>query len=142
VQDEFGLHPCDWTDRVRSLWQVEHAFRELKSGLEIGPVYVRTENHVRGHIVVCFLALVLEAALQRLLNKQGTTDSYREVLCDIEQFKALCFEARGKKWLWRNELPGKACDAFHAIGMRPPPRVQPLAWSSSTPLAVVIRHFL
>jgi transposase len=111
----------------KSLWQVEHAFRELKSGLEIRPVYVRTENHVRGHIVVCFLALVLEAALQRLLNKQGTTASYREVLCDIEQLKALCFEARGKKWLWRNELPGKAYDAFHAIGMRPPPRVQPLA---------------
>ena len=44
----------------KSLWQVEHAFRELKSGLEVRPVYLRTEAHVRGHIAVCFLALVLE----------------------------------------------------------------------------------
>jgi hypothetical protein len=110
----------------KSLWQVEHAFRELKSGLEIRPVYVRTENHVRGHIVVCFLALVLETALRRLLKEQGSTASYREVLCDIEQLKAVCFESRGKKWLWRNELPDKAYDAFRAVGMRPPPRVRPL----------------
>lgn len=111
----------------KSLWQIEHAFRELKSGLEIRPVFLRTEDHVRGHLVVCFLALVLEAALARLLKSRDTSDSYREVLADLEQLRAVRLETRGKTWLWRTELPGKAYGAFQAVGVRPPPRVQSLA---------------
>ena len=113
-------------EAYKSLWQIERAFRELKSGLEISPVFLRTEEHVRGHIVVCFLALVLEAALARQLKDQGSSSSYQEVLADLEQMRAVRFEARGKAWLWRNELPGVANDAFRAVGLRPPPRVQPL----------------
>lgn len=108
----------------KSLWQVEHAFRELKSGLEVRPVYLRTEAHVRGHIVVCFLALVLEATLGRLLKRQGTQASYREIMADLFELMAVRFEARGKAWLWRTELQGLAYEAFRAIGVRPPARVQ------------------
>ena len=95
--------------------------------MEIRPAFVRTEDQVRGHMVVCFLALVLEAALQRLLKAQGSSGSYQEVLADLEQVRAVRFEARGKAWLWRNELAGMAYEAFRAAGLRPPPRVQPLA---------------
>ena len=117
--DEVGL-------AYKSLWQVEHAFRELKSGLEIRPVFLRTEDHVRGHIVVCFLALVLEAALARQLKTQASSGSYKKVLADLEQLRAVRFEAMDKAWLWRNELPGATYDAFRAVGLRPPPRVQRL----------------
>jgi hypothetical protein len=51
----------------------------------------------------------------------------KEVLADLEQVRAVRFEARGKAWLWRKELPGMAYEAFRAAGLRPPPRVQPLA---------------
>ena len=119
------------TDEValayKSLWQIEHAFRELKSGLEIRPVFLRLEGHVRGHIMVCFLALVMEATLQRLLAATGSTSSYREVLDDLAGVLAVRFDARGKTWLWRTELPGVANDAFRAVGLRPPARVQPLS---------------
>ena len=80
----------------KSLWQVEHAFRELKSGLEVRPVYLRSEAHVRGHIIVCFLALVLEAILGRFLKDQGTQAGYREVMSKLEQLMAVRFEAKGK----------------------------------------------
>lgn len=115
-------------EAYKGLWRVEGAFRELKSGLEVRPVYVRTEDHVRGHILVCFLALVLEATFQRLLKEQGSPASYREVLADLEQVRAVRFEARGKAWLWRNELVGRANDAFQAVGIRIPSRVQPLTY--------------
>ena len=118
------------TDEValayKSLWQIEQAFRELKSGLEIRPVYLRLEEHVRGHILVCFLALVLEAALRHLLAETGSHSSYQEVLDDLAGVQANRFEARGKAWLWRTELPGVANDAFRAAGLRPPLRTQPL----------------
>lgn len=110
----------------KSLWQIEQAFRELKSGLEIRPVFLRLQDHVRGHILVCFLALVMEAALQRLLAATGSKSGYQEVLDDLAGVLAVRFDARGKTWLWRTELPGVANDAFRAVGLRPPPRVQPL----------------
>jgi len=118
------------TDEValayKSLWQIEQAFRELKSGLEIRPVYLRLEEHVRGHILVCFLALVMEATLRRLLVETGSHSSYQEVLDDLAGVQATRFECRGKTWLWRTELPGVANDAFRGVGLRPPMRIQPL----------------
>ena len=50
------------TDQValayKDLWKVERAFRELKSGLDLRPIYHWTDTRVRGHIMVCYLALV------------------------------------------------------------------------------------
>ncbi len=77
---------------------MEHAFRELKSGLEIRPVFLRLEGHVRGHILVCSLALVMEAALQRLLAAVKSPAGYQEVIEDLNGVLAVRFEARGKAW--------------------------------------------
>jgi len=118
------------TDEValayKSLWQIEHAFRELKSGLEIRPVFLRTEDHVRGHILVCFLSLVLEAALQRLLKEQGAKGSYRDILNDLEGVRAVELKSNGKRWLVRTELPANAFEAFKAVGLRAPVHIQAL----------------
>ena len=121
----------------KSLWQIEQAFRELKSGLEINPVFLRTEDHVRGHIIVCFLALVLEAALIRQLKQSVISGSspeqssevkirYREILRDLDKVRAEEIKANKKSWLVRTELAGQAMLAFQAVGIRPPPLVQSL----------------
>jgi transposase len=46
----------------KDLWRVERAFRNMKSILDLRPVYHYKDSRVRGHIMVCFLALVLESA--------------------------------------------------------------------------------
>jgi len=118
------------TDEValayKSLWQIEHAFRELKSGLKIRPVFLRTEDHARGHILVCFLSLVLEAALQRLLKEQGANGSYRDILNDLEGVRAVELKNGGQRWLVRTELPANAFEAFKAVGLRAPVHIQAL----------------
>jgi IS4 transposase len=128
----------------KSLWQIERNFRELKSGLEINPVYLRTEDHVRGHIVVCFLALVMEAALIRRLKKNALPGalfksgaslsadpeleeakvSYRDTLAGLDNVRAVEIKANQKRWLVRTELSGQAALAFQAVGIRPPTLVQ------------------
>ncbi|RFA32186.1 hypothetical protein CAI16_18850 [Virgibacillus dokdonensis] len=45
----------------KELWKMEQALRNLKSGLELSPMYHRKEQRIRGHIIVCFLALVMES---------------------------------------------------------------------------------
>lgn len=116
------------TDEValayKGLWQVERAFRELKSGLDLRPIYHWTEARVRGHIMVCFLAFVLETALRKKLKEAGTEEAYPHILHDLQQLKAVQITIDGETYLIRTELLGKAFDAFKAVGLRPPARVE------------------
>jgi transposase len=113
----------------KELWRVEHAFRELKTGLEIRPVRHWASSRVRGHFGVCFLALVVESTLARMLREKNPQVSYRKVLKDLEQVKAVRVELDDRAFLLRS-LPGRAYDAFQAVGLRPPPRLQSLTTSS------------
>ena len=110
----------------KELWRVEHAFRELKTGLEMRPVRHWTPSRVRGHLGICFLALVMEATLAKLLKERRPQARYGEVLTDLRQVKAALLELNGKPFLLRMELQGQAYEAFQAVGLRPPPRLQPL----------------
>jgi len=44
------------------------------------------------------------------------------VLKDLEQVKAVRVELDGQAFLLRTELPGRAYEAFQAVGVRPPLR--------------------
>jgi len=90
----------------KELWQVEAAFRELKSQLEIAPVYHWTEPRVRAHVAICFLSFVLEVELRKRLKQLGV--------------KAVHVRIKGRDWRVRTELEGQA---FKAAGVPPPPRV-------------------
>jgi hypothetical protein len=53
-------------DRYKDLAQVEQAFRTCKTAhLETRPVYVRTAEHTRGHVLVVMLAYLIRRALSR-----------------------------------------------------------------------------
>lgn len=43
-------------DKYSDLFEVEHAFRTLKSQLEIRPMFHWTNKRIEGHIAMCFLA--------------------------------------------------------------------------------------
>lgn len=72
----------------------------------------------------------MESTLARMLKEKRPQASYWEVLKDLEQVKAVRVELDGRAFLLRTELPGRAYDAFQAVGLRPPPRLQPLSTSS------------
>jgi len=65
------------------------AFRKLKDQLEVGSIYHWTGPRVRVHVAICFLALLLEVRLRRRLARLGVEASYREVLRDVRQVKAV-----------------------------------------------------
>lgn len=50
------------------LWRIEESFRVTKSDLVTRPVFVRTENHIKGHVLICFIALVLLRVLQHKMD--------------------------------------------------------------------------
>ncbi|GBF35440.1 mobile element protein [Desulfocucumis palustris] len=122
------------TDQVaiayKDLWRVERAFREIKSSLDLRPVYHWRDSRVRGHIMVCFLALVLESALQRRLKEKEITVEYTYLLRDLQQLRAVELTMDDRKYLCRTELAGSAHQAFKGLGIRPPLQVSDLTSSS------------
>lgn len=51
--------------------RIEADFRDLKSFIELRPVYHHTEPRVRAHVFVCVLAKLLMVELERRLTKTG-----------------------------------------------------------------------
>lgn len=50
------------------LWRIEESFRITKSDLVARPMFVRTENHIKGHVMICFVALIVLRILQHKMN--------------------------------------------------------------------------
>jgi transposase len=63
------------------LWRIEQSFRILKSDLYARPVYVRNNDHIRGHFLTCFVALVIMRFIQKLMgDKALSTERIARVL--------------------------------------------------------------
>jgi len=110
-------------EAYKTLWRVERTFRKLKSGLELRPFYHYVDSRVKGHAMVCFLALVLESILIRCLNQGASKASYLKLLVDLSQLHAVEITHQGKAYLLRTELVGCAFEAFKVLGIRPPNKV-------------------
>jgi transposase len=107
----------------KDLWRVERAFRNLKSTLDLRPIYHWKDRRVRGHVMVCFLALVLESALQRSLKLAKSQVEFMYLIRDLKQLKVVELTLEGERYLCRTELPGCSYEAFRAIGTRPPNQI-------------------
>lgn len=58
------------TSRMR--WQIEYCFRTMKSCLDSRPIYLTTENHIKGHFTIVFLALqTLRYMMYKLYKEEG-----------------------------------------------------------------------
>lgn len=107
----------------KDLWRVERAFRDLKSTLDLRPIYHWKDRRVRGHVMICFLALVLESALYRSLKLADSCVEYMYLIRDLKQLKAVELSFEKERFICRTELPGCSYEAFQALGLRPPNHV-------------------
>ncbi len=71
--------------------------------------------------------LVFGRLWQRQLDEQGIDMSWPDLMHDLEQVQAVDLTLDGRGWRVRTDLPGHAHAAFRAAGVRPPPRIAPLA---------------
>ena len=64
VTSEVNEPDTDIINRYHNLSRIEDSFRITKSDLEGRPVYVRTEEHIRAHFLICFIALIVIRIIQ------------------------------------------------------------------------------
>jgi len=101
----------------KSLWQIESAFRELKSSLDVKPMYHWVDRRIRGHIFICFLALVMELGFR---NKLGEKVSYIDVMHDLKKLQATLIKVKDKEVVKRNEPVGMANIAISQLKLELP----------------------
>jgi transposase len=75
VTSELDMPDTKVIDTYHGLSQIEDQFRTMKSNLETRPMYVRTNEHIHSHLLVCLLALIIIRIIQNKIKEKMTLDN-------------------------------------------------------------------
>jgi hypothetical protein len=112
--------------KYKELWQVEQVFRDMKTVLETRPVFHQRDDTIRGHVFCSFLALVLRKELQQRLARRGHQFEWAKIKKDLKELQLVELEENGIRMVIRTECKGCCGSVFQAVGVAPPPRIQPI----------------
>ncbi len=124
--NNYQLAPEEIALAYKDLWRVERAFRELKSGLDLRSIYHWKDSRVRGHVMICFLAFLLESTFRMRCQEKEIKVPYNDLMFDLKQMRAFELKLNDEHYLLRSALYGKSYEAFKAVGLRPPSEVTEL----------------
>ena len=80
VTSETSMSDAEVYGTYHNLWRIEESFKAMKSQLDARPVYVQKEETVKGHFLVCYIAVLLERLLQlKVLDGRFCTESIMEL---------------------------------------------------------------
>ncbi|TFZ39136.1 IS1634 family transposase [Soehngenia longivitae] len=115
-----SLSPEKVLDIYNGLWKIEESFKVLKSNLEARPIYVWTESSIKGHFVMCYLALVLERYLEYKLRQKGIDLSTEKIQEAIESAKIMVVEkeSNGLKYYIKSETKDDYDKIVKALGIK------------------------
>ena len=80
VTSEKHLSNAEIRDIYKGLWEIEESFKIIKSEFKARPIYVKKDEHVDAHFLVCFVALVIMRVLEQMLEKKHTVKQIRNSL--------------------------------------------------------------
>lgn len=132
------MSAADVISAYKHLWVVEDAFGEIKGSLKARPVYHWTDDRIKGHLTMCFLAYFCEAQMTKLLRQKGIVLkstaiqegmiderplTVAEAMKELAEVRAILVKVK-KSHVWvRTDIKGNAASLFKAIGIPFPPRV-------------------
>ena len=61
-------------------WQIEECFRIMKTDFSARPIYLREENRIKAHFLICFLALTVYRYLEKKLDSKYTCEELLDTL--------------------------------------------------------------
>ena len=102
----------------KNLLEAERGFRDLKSTLELRPVFHRLEGRIRGHVLLCWLALLLTHVAER---RCGTT--WRRIVTELGRVHAVTLQGSAGTVIQTTPPSEAAAGILGACGIDPPPRI-------------------
>ena len=105
----------------KQLLQVERAWRDMKSTLDLRPVYHRREERIRAHVDLCWLALLLIRVAENT-----TSQTWRDLRRTIDRVHAITYTNTEGTVRTHTKPTTEAATIFRTLNLPPPP-------ASSTP---------
>jgi len=106
----------------KQLQRVEEAWRTLKSGIRLRPVYHWTPHRICAHVSLSVLALLLERVAEHRCG-----DTWRNIRDDLKQIKlAQLLSPNGTVWQVTEPAPG-AVKQLKSLQIKKPPPILDLA---------------
>jgi Transposase DDE domain len=102
----------------KQLLQVERGWRDMKTTLELRPVYHRLEDRIRAHVILCWLALLLVR-----LVETTTGDTWNRIREDLQELHVGTFEGPAGTFRQRTELTTAQRDILTKLGIDPPRKI-------------------
>ena len=68
VTSELHMPASDIYAAYHNLWRIEESFRIMKSQLDARPVYLQKEETIAGHFLICYLAVLLNENIKKVLG--------------------------------------------------------------------------
>ena len=102
----------------KNLLEAERGFRDLKSTLELRPVYHRIEPRIRAHVLLCWLALLLIRVAER---RTGLT--WRRIAIELGRVHAVTLTSSAGTVIQTTPLTTVQQGIVDACGIPTPPRI-------------------
>jgi len=116
------LSAADLALGYKQLQRVEIAWRALKSGLKLRPVYHWAAHRIHAHVALTVLALLLER-----LAEKACADTWRNIRADLKRIKlAQLLSPNGTVWQV-TEPPPDALKRLKSLKIEKPPPILHLA---------------
>ena len=81
VTSELKLSAMKIYSTYHNLWRIEESFRVMKSDLDSRPVFLQKEESIKGHFLICYIAVLLIRLLQfKVLDNTLGTEQITEFI--------------------------------------------------------------
>jgi transposase len=105
----------------KNLLEAERGFRDLKSTLELRPVFHRVEHRIRAHVLLCWLALLLIRVTERQTNQ-----TWRRIALDMQRLHLVTLTGPTGTAQHTTALTTPQREILTALRIDAPPRVTAL----------------
>lgn len=106
--------------RYRELWQIEEAFRISKHDLKMRPIFHWTENRIKAHIAICFLAFSLAKQAVYRIALQQEPMSFEQIRNELlhAQSSVVIDLASQKKYMIPSHVTVNQKKLYQAFGLK------------------------
>lgn len=101
----------------KQLLEVEQAWREMKTTLDLRPVFHRKEERIRAHVLLCWLALLLIRVAE-----SAAGETWRNLRRELQRMHLGEFQGSAGRVLQRTETTPAQRQILRALGLEEPPR--------------------
>lgn len=123
IESNTELPAIEIAKQYKQLITVEQSFSDLKTMLNSAPIYHKTDDNIRGHIFINFLALVLHSTLFHLLGDEIDQRNRYEIMDTMKKIQAHLVEQNGRKYWIRTELTPFYQNICSLLKLKPSPRI-------------------